>query len=66
MFSSFTRYVDIAKLLIENGSKIDFIEPTDELYPRTMLCDEPLRLAFKNRNYVSISLYDIFYGNVSR
>lgn len=46
------RYVEIAKLLIENGSKIDFREPTTELYPRTMLCDEPLRLALKNRNYV--------------
>ncbi|XP_031632129.1 ankyrin-1-like isoform X2 [Contarinia nasturtii] len=44
-------YVEIAKLLIENGSKIDFREPTDELYPRTMLSDEPLRLALKNRNY---------------
>lgn len=62
-FFPFIRYVDIAKLLIENGSKIDFIEPTDELYPRTMLCDEPLRLAFKNRNYVSISHYRISYGN---
>lgn len=49
----FNRYVEIAKLLIESGSKIDFREPTDELYPRTMLSDEPLRLAFKNRNYVS-------------
>lgn len=47
------RYVEIAKMLIESGSKIDFREPTDELYPRTMLCDEPLRLAMKNRNYVS-------------
>lgn len=49
----FDRYVEIAKLLIENGSKIDFREPTDELYPRTMLSDEPLRLAMKNRNYVN-------------
>ncbi|XP_055305739.1 ankyrin-1-like isoform X2 [Sitodiplosis mosellana] len=49
-------YVDIAKLLIENGSKIDFREPTDELYPRTMLCDEPLRLALKNRNYAMARL----------
>lgn len=47
------RYVEIAKLLIQNGSKIDYREPTNELYPRTMLCDEPLRLALKNRNYVS-------------
>lgn len=47
------RYVEIAKLLIENGSKIDFREPTDELYPRTMMSDEPLRLALKNRHYVS-------------
>lgn len=51
--SLFFRYVEIAKLLIENGSKIDFREPTDELYPRTMMSDEPLRLALKNRHYVS-------------
>lgn len=43
--------------MIENGSKVDFREPTDELYPRTMLSDEPLRLALKNRHYVSISKF---------
>ena len=52
-FDILIRYVEIAKMLIESGSKIDFREPTEELYPRTMLCDEPLRLAMKNRNYVS-------------
>lgn len=50
------RYVEIAELLIKNGSKIDFRAPTDELYPRTLLCDEPLRLALKNRHYVCIGL----------
>lgn len=64
------RYVEIAKLLIENGSKVDYREPTDELYPRTMLSDEPLRLSLKNRHYVSLiylkklkilKMYDVRY-----
>lgn len=46
------RYVEIAELLVKSGSKIDYRAPTDELYPRTLLCDEPLRLALKNRHYV--------------
>lgn len=44
---------EIATILLEAGSKVDFREPTDELYPRTTLCDEPLRLALKNKHYVS-------------
>lgn len=44
--------MEVAELLIENGSKIDFVEPSNELYPRSILCDEPLRLALKNKHYV--------------
>lgn len=64
----FFRYVDIAKLLIENGSKVDFREPTDELYPRTMMSDEPLRLALKNRNYVRLTYCKkyIYYSPLKR
>lgn len=30
---------------------MDYREPTDDPYPRTTLCDEPLRLALRNRHY---------------
>lgn len=43
----------MAEMLLKSGAKADYREPTNELYPRTMLCDEPLRLALKNRHYVS-------------
>lgn len=46
-------YLDLAQILLEAGAKVDYREPTDELYPRTTLCDEPLRLALKNQHYVS-------------
>lgn len=45
-------YLEVTRILIEAGSKVDFREPTDELYPRTTLCDEPLRLALRNKHYV--------------
>lgn len=45
----------MAQLLLESGSKADFREPTDELFPRTTLSDEPLRLALKNHHYVSFT-----------
>lgn len=44
-------YLDLARLLLESGCKVDYREPTEELYPRTTLCDEPLRLALKNKHY---------------
>lgn len=47
-------YIEMAKLLIESGAKVDFCGSTDELYPKTTLCDEPLRLAVKNKHYVCI------------
>lgn len=52
-------FIDIATLLLDAGSKVDFREPTDELYPRTTLCDEPLRLALKNKHYVR-NVYNYF------
>lgn len=36
------------------GAKTDYRQPTDETFPRTTLCDEPLRLALKNKHYVSL------------
>lgn len=45
-------YYELTQLLLDAGAKVDYRQPTDELYPRTTLCDEPLRLALKNRHYV--------------
>ena len=44
-------YYDLAKILLDAGSKVDYRAPTEELYPRTTLCDEPLRLALRNKHY---------------
>ncbi|EDS33842.1 conserved hypothetical protein [Culex quinquefasciatus] len=44
-------YNDLAKQLLDAGCKVDYREPTDDPYPRTTLCDEPLRLALRNRHY---------------
>ncbi|XP_057341942.1 ankyrin repeat domain-containing protein 65-like isoform X2 [Microplitis mediator] len=41
-------YTDIVKLLLKHGAKVDHRPDTGELFPRTMLCDEPLRLALRN------------------
>lgn len=43
-------YVEVVKLLLASGAKVDYRPNTDELYPRTMLCDEPLRLAIRNKH----------------
>ncbi|XP_055541440.1 putative ankyrin repeat protein RF_0381 isoform X3 [Wyeomyia smithii] len=44
-------YYNLAKILLNSGCKVDYREPTDDPYPRTTLCDEPLRLALRNRHY---------------
>ncbi|XP_019550440.2 putative ankyrin repeat protein RF_0381 isoform X1 [Aedes albopictus] len=44
-------FYDLAKILLNGGCKVDYREPTDDPYPRTTLCDEPLRLALRNRHY---------------
>ncbi|CAO1331540.1 unnamed protein product [Diamesa serratosioi] len=44
-------YCEIVKILLDAGAKIDYREPTDEIFPRTTLCDEPLRLALRNKHY---------------
>ncbi|XP_044739520.1 putative ankyrin repeat protein RF_0381 isoform X1 [Chrysoperla carnea] len=43
-------YVELVELLLKSGAKVDYRPNTDELYPRTTLCDEPLRLAIRNKN----------------
>ncbi|XP_055640730.1 ankyrin-2-like isoform X2 [Toxorhynchites rutilus septentrionalis] len=44
-------YYELAKILLDGGCKVDYRQPTDDPYPRTTLCDEPLRLALRNRHY---------------
>lgn len=46
-------FYELAEILLKNGAKVDYRETTEELFPRTTLCDEPLRLALKNKYYVS-------------
>ncbi|XP_076643035.1 ankyrin repeat and SOCS box protein 16 isoform X1 [Halictus rubicundus] len=43
-------YVDLVKLLLDHSAKVDHRPDTEELFPRTTMCDEPLRLALKNRH----------------
>ncbi|XP_055683669.1 ankyrin repeat and SOCS box protein 3-like [Lutzomyia longipalpis] len=44
-------YYELTQILLEAGAKVDYRAPTDELFPRTTLCDEPLRLALRNKHY---------------
>lgn len=44
-------YYNLAKTLLDAGCKVDYREPTDDPYPKTKLCDEPLRLALRSRHY---------------
>lgn len=53
-------YCEIVKILLDSGAKIDYREPTDEIFPRTTLCDEPLRLALRNKHYVIRFEFKIF------
>lgn len=46
-------FVDLARLLLEMGAKVDYRKPTEENFPKTTLCDEPLRLSLKNKHYVN-------------
>lgn len=32
------------------GARVDYREDNDDPFPRTLLCDEPLRLAIRNRH----------------
>lgn len=43
-------YTELVRLLLLSGAKVDFRPNTDELFPRTTQCDEPLRLAIRNKH----------------
>ncbi|CAH2101729.1 unnamed protein product [Euphydryas editha] len=44
-------YKELVKLLLESGAAVDYRPDTGEEFPRTTLCDEPLRLAIRNKHY---------------
>lgn len=43
-------YPELVDLLLKSEAQVDYRPPTDEPYPRTTLCDEPLRLAIRNKH----------------
>uniref|UniRef100_A0A1B6E7D8 SOCS box domain-containing protein n=1 Tax=Clastoptera arizonana TaxID=38151 RepID=A0A1B6E7D8_9HEMI len=43
-------YSELVALLLHQGAQVDYREDTDDPFPRTQLCDEPLRLAIRNRH----------------
>lgn len=44
-------YTELVKLLLLQGARVDYREDTDDPFPRTTLCDEPLRLAIRNGHH---------------
>ncbi|XP_017783715.1 PREDICTED: putative ankyrin repeat protein RF_0381 isoform X2 [Nicrophorus vespilloides] len=49
-------YYEVVKLLLLSGAKVDYRENTNEEFPRTTLCDEPLRLAIRNKHMQIVRL----------
>ncbi|XP_066991443.2 ankyrin repeat domain-containing protein 65 [Anabrus simplex] len=43
-------YMELVSLLLSQGAQVDYREDTDDPFPRTTICDEPLRLAIRNRH----------------
>ncbi|XP_023011621.1 uncharacterized protein isoform X2 [Leptinotarsa decemlineata] len=43
-------YTEVVRLLLASGAKVDYRPNTDEDFPRTTQCDEPLRLAIRNKH----------------
>ncbi|XP_077289657.1 uncharacterized protein LOC143913633 [Arctopsyche grandis] len=43
-------YSELVDLLLSSGAAVDYRPDTDEEFPRTTLCDEPLRLAIRNKH----------------
>lgn len=41
----------MVRLLLKSGAKVDYRANTNEEFPRTTQCDEPLRLAIRNKHY---------------
>ncbi|KAG5900304.1 hypothetical protein JTB14_000830 [Gonioctena quinquepunctata] len=43
-------YTEVVRLLLASGAKVDYRPDTGEDFPRTTQCDEPLRLAIRNKH----------------
>lgn len=43
-------YVEFVRLLLKSGAKVDHRPETNEEFPKTTHCDEPLRLAIRNKH----------------
>nr|XP_015836504.1 PREDICTED: ankyrin-1 [Tribolium castaneum] len=43
-------YTEVVRLLLLSGAKVNYRPNTDEDFPRTTQCDEPLRLAIRNKH----------------
>ncbi|XP_049824534.1 putative ankyrin repeat protein RF_0381 isoform X2 [Aethina tumida] len=43
-------FTELVRLLLKSGAKVDHRQNTDEEFPRTTQCDEPLRLAIRNKH----------------
>lgn len=48
--SCISSYTEVVRLLLKSGAKVDYRPDTGEEFPRTTLCDEPLRLAIRNKH----------------
>ncbi|XP_013175725.1 PREDICTED: ankyrin repeat domain-containing protein 29-like [Papilio xuthus] len=44
-------YTELVRLLLQSGAAVDYRVDSGEQFPRTTLCDEPLRLAIRNKHY---------------
>ncbi|XP_068621939.1 putative ankyrin repeat protein RF_0381 [Battus philenor] len=44
-------YTELVRLLLQSGAAVDYRADSGEQFPRTTLCDEPLRLAIRNKHY---------------
>ncbi|XP_066144494.1 ankyrin repeat and protein kinase domain-containing protein 1-like isoform X2 [Euwallacea fornicatus] len=43
-------YTEFVRLLLKSGAKVDYRPETREEFPKTTHCDEPLRLAIRNKH----------------
>ncbi|XP_065173145.1 ankyrin-3-like isoform X2 [Atheta coriaria] len=43
-------FMELVRLLLQCGAKVDYRKTLDDDFPRTHLCDEPLRLAIRNKH----------------
>ncbi|XP_050292816.1 ankyrin-3-like isoform X2 [Anthonomus grandis grandis] len=43
-------YTEFVRLLLKSGAKVDYRPDTGEDFPKTTHCDEPLRLAIRNKH----------------